>query len=162
MCAELGADKLFAHGFSPCKVLAIVYHERRREMNSATKKTHLMPHLTSERPYAIMPAYPPQGGWVAKKETGMDDTTKQAVARRLASAGGHIKGIERMVQDDAYCIDVIRQIQAVQAALSKISTMVLDSHLRTCVTTAIQGDDADEREAMLQEITSVFDMSRKL
>ena len=121
-----------------------------------------MPHLTSERPYATIPVYPPQGGWVTKKETGMDDATKQAVARRLASAGGHIKGIERMVQDDAYCIDVIRQIQAVQAALSKISTMVLDNHLRTCVTTAIQGDDADEREAMLQEITSVFDMSRKL
>jgi len=92
----------------------------------------------------------------------MDDSTKQVVSQRLASAGGHIKGIERMVQEDAYCIDVIRQIQAVQAALSKISTLVLDNHLHTCVTAAIQGDDAGEREAMLQEITSVFDMSRKL
>lgn len=92
----------------------------------------------------------------------MDDNTKQAVSQRLASAGGHIKGIERMVQENAYCIDVIRQIQAVQAALSKISTMVLDNHLHTCVTTAIQGDNAGEREAMLQEITSVFDMSHKL
>jgi DNA-binding FrmR family transcriptional regulator len=91
----------------------------------------------------------------------MDDTTKAAVSRRLASSAGHIKGIERMVQDDAYCIDVIRQIQAVQAALAKVSTMVLDNHLRTCVTTAIQGDEPNEREAMLQELTSVFEVTQK-
>ncbi len=66
-----------------------------------------------------------------------------------------------MVQEDAYCIDVIKQIQAVQAALSRVSTMMLDNHLRTCVTTAIQGDDAQERERMLQEITSVFAVTGK-
>ncbi len=46
----------------------------------------------------------------------MDEKTQQAVTQRLASAAGHVKGIERMAQEDAYCIDVIRQIQAVQAA----------------------------------------------
>ena len=48
-----------------------------------------------------------------------------------------------------------------QAALNKVSTLLLDNHLRTCVTTAIQGDDADERERMLQEITSVFAVGKK-
>ncbi len=91
----------------------------------------------------------------------MDEATRSDVTRRLASAAGHIKGIERMVQDDTYCIDVIRQIQAVQAALSKVNTMMLDNHLHTCVTTAIQGDDADERERMLEEITSVFAVTGK-
>lgn len=91
----------------------------------------------------------------------MDDNTKQAIARRLASSAGHIKGIERMVQDDAYCIDIIRQIHAVQAALAKVNTLVLDNHLRTCVTTAIQGDNPEEREAMLQELTSVFEVTQK-
>ncbi|MFN2203418.1 MAG: metal-sensitive transcriptional regulator [Caldilineaceae bacterium] len=91
----------------------------------------------------------------------MDDATKQAISQRLASSAGHIKGIERMVKEDAYCIDIIRQVQAVQAALAKVNTMVLDNHLRTCVTTAIQGDDQDEREAMLQELTSVFDVTQK-
>jgi DNA-binding FrmR family transcriptional regulator len=71
----------------------------------------------------------------------MNETTKKAVAQRLASAAGHIKGIERMVNEDTYCIDVIKQIQAVQAALNKVGTMILDNHLRTCITTAIQGDD---------------------
>ena len=91
----------------------------------------------------------------------MDDMTKTAVSRRLASAAGHLKGIERMVDEDAYCIDVIQQVHAVQAALNKISTMVLDSHLNSCVITAIQGDDPGERERVLQEVTSVFAMSSK-
>ncbi|MCA9935890.1 MAG: metal-sensitive transcriptional regulator [Ardenticatenaceae bacterium] len=92
----------------------------------------------------------------------MDDTTKIAITRRLASAAGHIKGIERMVQDDTYCIDVIKQIQAVQAALNKVSTMMLDNHLRTCVTTAIQGDNPLEREQMLEEVVNVFEVTGKL
>jgi DNA-binding FrmR family transcriptional regulator len=92
----------------------------------------------------------------------MDDTTKKDVTQRLASAAGHLKGIERMVNEDTYCIDVIKQVQAVQAALNKVSNLVLDNHLRTCMTTAIRGDDPDERERMLQEVTSVFDMSAKL
>lgn len=92
----------------------------------------------------------------------MDDVTKQTVARRLASAAGHLKGIERMVEDDQYCIDVIQQIQAVQAALSKASALILDSHLRTCVTGAIEGDDPAERERVLREVTSVFSMANKI
>ncbi len=92
----------------------------------------------------------------------MDDQTRKAVTQRLASAAGHIKGIERMVQDDTYCIDVIKQIQAVQAALNKVSALILDNHLHTCVTTAIQGDDPEEREAVLAEVTSVFEMANKL
>jgi DNA-binding FrmR family transcriptional regulator len=92
----------------------------------------------------------------------MDEQTRKAVSQRLNSAAGHIKGIERMVQQDDYCIDVIKQIQAVQAALNKISTIILDNHLHTCVTTAIQGDDPEEREAVLREVTSVFEMHNKL
>lgn len=92
----------------------------------------------------------------------MDAATKQNVAQRLASTAGHIKGIERMVQNDTYCIDVIRQVQAAQAALNKVSALILDSHLNSCVITAIQGDNPEERERVLQEVTSVFEMSSKL
>jgi DNA-binding FrmR family transcriptional regulator len=67
-----------------------------------------------------------------------------------------------MVVEDEYCIDVIKQIQAVQAALNKVSALILDDHLHTCVTTAIQGNDPDEREAVLKEVTSVFEMASKL
>jgi DNA-binding FrmR family transcriptional regulator len=91
----------------------------------------------------------------------MDEATKATLTRRLASAAGHIKGIERMVQEDQYCIDIIRQIQAVQAALNKANSLILDNHLRTCVSTAIRGDDPEERERILEEVTSVFTVSQK-
>ena len=91
----------------------------------------------------------------------MDAKTQRDLTRRLASAAGHIKGIERMVAEDSYCIDVIKQIQAVQSALHKVNTLMLENHLRTCVTTAIQGEDATEREQMLREVTSVFAMTNK-
>ena len=86
---------------------------------------------------------------------------QKTLKRRLASAAGHVKGIERMIDDDAYCIDVIRQLDAVQAALHKVSHILLDNHLRTCVTTAIQGDNLDERERMLEEVTQVFTMIKR-
>ena len=58
----------------------------------------------------------------------MDETTQKTITRRLASAAGHLKGIERMVAEDVYCIDIIKQIQAVQAALNKVSTLMLENH----------------------------------
>jgi DNA-binding FrmR family transcriptional regulator len=82
--------------------------------------------------------------------------------RRLKTIEGHLRGVIRMVGEEAYCIDVIRQIQAVQAALNKVSTGILENHLNTCVTTAIKGDDARERERVLSEITGVFEMATKV
>jgi DNA-binding FrmR family transcriptional regulator len=81
--------------------------------------------------------------------------------RRLKNAEGHLRGIQRMLDEEAYCIDVIRQIQAVQAALNKVSTMILEEHLNSCVITAIQGEDPLERERVLKEITGVFDAATK-
>lgn len=86
----------------------------------------------------------------------MDEALRNNLTRRLSTASGHLKGIERMVAEDAYCIDVIRQIQAVQAALTKTSNLLLDNHLRTCVATAIVHDDPEERERMLEEVASVI------
>lgn len=82
--------------------------------------------------------------------------------RRLKTIEGHLRGIMRMVEEDAYCIDVIRQIQAVEAALNKVSSKILEDHLNSCVITAIQGNDKKERERVLKEITEVFDMSTKV
>jgi DNA-binding FrmR family transcriptional regulator len=82
--------------------------------------------------------------------------------RRLKTVEGHLRGVIRMVEEDAYCIDVIRQIQAVEAALNKVSTRILEDHLNSCVITAIQGNDKKERERVLKEITEVFDMSNKV
>jgi len=86
----------------------------------------------------------------------------ETTLRRLKTVEGHLRGVIRMVEQDSYCIDVIRQIQAVEAALNKVSSRILEEHLNSCVITAIQGSDRKERERVLKEITEVFDMSTKV
>lgn len=81
---------------------------------------------------------------------------------RLKTVEGHIRGIEKMVERNAYCIDVIQQIQAVQSALNKISAIILDEHLNSCLIKAVRGDDPDERERVLKEITDVFEATSKV
>lgn len=82
--------------------------------------------------------------------------------RRLRTIEGHLGGIVRMVEQEEYCIDVIRQIQAVEAALNKVSTHILENHLNSCVTKAIKGNNSRERERVLREITEVFEMSARV
>jgi len=86
----------------------------------------------------------------------MDQQARLDAIHRLKSVAGHVNGIVRMLEDDRYCIDVIKQIQAAQTALARVSEGILDAHLRTCVTTAIQGAETAERERVLTEITEVF------
>ncbi len=91
----------------------------------------------------------------------MDEKTQTDAIHRLKSVAGHINGIIRMLEEDRYCIDVIKQIQATQTALSRVSESILDAHLRTCVTTAIQDDDQNERERVLAEVIEVFRQTNK-
>lgn len=91
----------------------------------------------------------------------MERQTRDAVTNRLKSVAGHVNGILAMVEDDRYCIDIIKQIQAAQAALAKTSQLILDGHLHTCLTTAVRGDDPAERERALAEISDVFAHSNR-
>jgi CsoR family transcriptional regulator, copper-sensing transcriptional repressor len=91
----------------------------------------------------------------------MDEGAKAGVLRRLQSVEGHVRGIQRMVEEDKYCIDVIKQVEAVQAALDKVNQIILENHLHTCVTTAIRGDDPERREAVISEILGVFSIKQK-
>ncbi len=84
------------------------------------------------------------------------------VIKRLHIVEGHLKGVIRMVEEDAYCIDVIRQIQAVEAALNKVSSRILEGHLNSCVITAVKGEDPAERQRVLKEILEVFETSTKV
>jgi DNA-binding FrmR family transcriptional regulator len=96
-------------------------------------------------------------------ERVMDHTSDDTkILRRLKSAEGHLRGIQRMIAEDAYCIDVIRQIQAVQSALNKVSKLVLEDHMHTCVITAVQGENATERERVLREIAEVYEEATKV
>ncbi len=91
----------------------------------------------------------------------MSDPSTSQIVNRLKSVEGHVRGIGRMVEEGAYCIDVVHQLLAVERALKKVSTLVLDRHLHTCVTAAVQGDDPAERERVLREIAEVFGAGRR-
>jgi CsoR family transcriptional regulator, copper-sensing transcriptional repressor len=86
---------------------------------------------------------------------------QEELIKRLKTAEGHVRGIQRMVEDDVYCIDVIRQIQAVQSSLSKINAIILEQHLNSCLITAIKGEDPVERERVLYELAEVFSAASK-
>lgn len=83
-------------------------------------------------------------------------------ARRLKTIEGHVRGIQRMLDEGAYCIDIIRQIQATQGALNKVSQLVLEEHMHDCVITAVRGEDAKERERVLSEIAEVYEAATKV
>jgi len=71
--------------------------------------------------------------------------TKDQLLARLARIEGQIRGIEGMVQDDRYCIDVLTQISAAQAALDKVALGLLDDHAHHCVLGARTGRERDEK-----------------
>ncbi len=83
------------------------------------------------------------------------------IKKRMKNIEGHLHGIGKMIADDAYCIDIIRQIQAVQASLHKVTRQVLENHLNNCVITAIRGERPEEREKVLHEIVEVFAADKK-
>ncbi len=83
---------------------------------------------------------------------------KTELDARLASIEGHIKGIRKMVQDDTYCVDVLKQTFAVERALQKFEAEMLKGHLSTCVPT---GFKQGRNEAMIDELTELFALARK-
>jgi DNA-binding FrmR family transcriptional regulator len=73
--------------------------------------------------------------------------TKDAHLKRLRRIEGQVRGIQRMIEDDTYCIDILTQVSAATKALESLALVLLDEHLRHCVTEAIQagGDEADAK-----------------
>lgn len=80
----------------------------------------------------------------------LDPETRRDATLRLRSAKGHLEGVLRMLEDpDVYCVDVLKQVKAVQGALSKVGEKVLRSHIRDHVTTAA---DRGDTEAIVEEL----------
>jgi DNA-binding FrmR family transcriptional regulator len=81
------------------------------------------------------------------------DDSKDKLKARLSKAIGHLNAVYRMVDEKKYCIDVLNQLKAVQAALDKTSEAILRQHLETCVVDAVQKQDADR---VIEELIQVF------
>jgi DNA-binding FrmR family transcriptional regulator len=76
----------------------------------------------------------------------------KAIQNRLRRIEGQVRGIQRMVDEDAYCVDVLTQVSAVQTALEQVAVQVLDAHVRHCVADAVGGGDGVAAEERLDEL----------
>jgi DNA-binding FrmR family transcriptional regulator len=76
----------------------------------------------------------------------------KALHNRLRRIEGQVRGLQRMVDEDAYCIDILTQVAAVQTALEQVAVNVLDGHVRHCVADAVAGPDQEDSEAKLDEL----------
>ena len=86
---------------------------------------------------------------------------KDALVKRLHRIEGQVRGIERMVEDDRYCIDVLTQIAAANTALESLAFKILDEHVRHCVAGALSsGDDEDARLKTEELLEAVHRFSR--
>lgn len=81
---------------------------------------------------------------------------RRQITERLKSVEGHVRGILGMVEEDRYCVDIMRQVQAVQRALDRVNQLLLEGHLQTCLTGAIRGEDPGERERVIGELLDVL------
>ncbi len=80
---------------------------------------------------------------------------KQAVLNRLRRVEGQVRGLQRMVEDDTYCIDILTQVSAVTRALENVALGLLDEHMRHCVTDAVR-EGGDEADAKLTEASAAI------
>jgi DNA-binding FrmR family transcriptional regulator len=78
--------------------------------------------------------------------------TKQAVLNRLRRIEGQVRGLQRMVQEERYCADVLTQVQSVQEALRGVGRELLDNHQRHCTTAALRSNDPARAEEIYQEL----------
>lgn len=91
----------------------------------------------------------------------MKPETKVATLARLARIEGQIRAIQKMVDADRYCIDVLRQVKAARAALASMETVILRDHIDTCVDHALTGDDIDARREKVEELVAVLGGTKK-
>ena len=83
---------------------------------------------------------------------------KTQIARLIKTARGQLDGVLRMVEEDRYCLDIVNQILAAQAILKKANREILRAHLDTCVTNAVEANDAKEK---IGELVDLFDKMTK-
>jgi DNA-binding FrmR family transcriptional regulator len=88
----------------------------------------------------------------AAKETRGYTATKDELTSRLKRIEGQVRGVERMVEEDRYCIDVLTQISAIQAALDKVALGVLDDHARHCVVGGPEDEQTDRTDELMAAV----------
>ena len=88
----------------------------------------------------------------------MQPTTREQALKRLNYIDGHLAGIRRMIEEDQYCVDVLKQTYAVRRAIEKMESVLLDGHLHTCV---IAGVREGREEQVVGELLELYELANK-
>ncbi|UCC98649.1 MAG: metal-sensitive transcriptional regulator [Phycisphaerales bacterium] len=75
---------------------------------------------------------------------------------------GQVRGIQKMIEDRKYCIDILNQIYAVKGALARVEEKILDKHFRHCVTAAVKGNSERQKQEKLDEILRLINQARRV
>jgi DNA-binding FrmR family transcriptional regulator len=81
-----------------------------------------------------------------------------AALRRIE---GQVRGVQRMIEDREYCIDILNQIHAVKGALSRVEEKILEKHFQNCVTEAVKGNSKKEKQRKLDEVLKLIHQTRR-
>jgi DNA-binding FrmR family transcriptional regulator len=115
-----------------------------------TKKNTLKSNAANEDSCACEP------GIDGRKAVGVDTEIKASNLRRLSRIEGQIRGIQRMVEGDRYCADILTQVTSAQEALRAVARALMRNHLSHCATHAIRTGSAEERQAMYDELLDMI------
>ncbi len=91
----------------------------------------------------------------------MNENQKNEVLQRLKKIAGQIGGIQKMVSENRYCIDILTQTRASVAALHKVEDLIMYQHLHTCVSDSMKSDDLQDKNQKITEIMEIFSKFRK-
>jgi CsoR family transcriptional regulator, copper-sensing transcriptional repressor len=86
----------------------------------------------------------------------VDTSTKPDVLRRLAYIDGHLQGVRRMIEEDKYCVDVLKQTYAVRRAIEKLEALILENHLQGCV---VEGIKEGREDAVVGELLDLYELA---
>ena len=95
-----------------------------------------------------------------RKAVGVDPEVQKGVLTRLRRIEGQVRGLQRMVEEERYCADVMTQVASVQQALGAVGKELLRNHLRHCVTSALRSGDEAAAEAVYAEILDLMGRTR--
>ncbi|MPZ48233.1 MAG: metal-sensing transcriptional repressor [Dehalococcoidia bacterium] len=86
----------------------------------------------------------------------VDTSSKPDILRRLAYIEGHVQGVRRMVEEDKYCVDVLKQTYAVRRAIEKLEGLILENHLQGCV---VHGIKEGREDAVIGELLDLYELA---
>ncbi|MGL4797134.1 MAG: metal-sensitive transcriptional regulator [Paraclostridium sp.] len=90
-----------------------------------------------------------------------DTNDKKAIMKRLNRIEGQVKGIQKMVEDERYCVDILVQISAIRSAINKVGNIILENHIKGCVSSSIKEGDSEQSEKVISELMNTIDKFTK-